>query len=178
MNLQQSSKILEFYSRTGASWENSRTKRAVSSVLRLWDRVVSGSVLINWVTGGQVYSKKNYKPSYFGLKIQECWTATIQWFNTKLHNSPKLDKSWSINAAKSVVCFFKNDFVAALGWIGCAFFPAYGILRLNIVGLSMRTLIIIIVGFLFSMLFILTKVNLIEMIKSSKLLKVLDDIDE
>lgn len=178
MNLQQSSKILEFCSRTGTSWENSRTKRVVGSVLRLWDRLVSGSILIKWITGDDVYHGKVSKPSFFGIKIQECWTSTIKWLNTKFHNNPNLDKSWSVNAVKSVVFFFKNDFIAALGWLGCAFFPAYGILRLNIVGLSMKTLIIIIVGFLFSMLFVLTKVNLVEMIKSSKLLKVLDDIDE
>ncbi|NTU61003.1 MAG: hypothetical protein HGA95_01540 [Caldiserica bacterium] len=178
MNLQQSSKILEFCSRTGSSWENSRIKRVVDSILRFWDRAVSGSIIINWVTGGDVWSGKNYKPSYFGLKIQECWTSTIKWLNTRIHSNPQLENSKSVSSIKTIVHFFQNDFMAALGWIGCAFFPAYGILRLNIVGLSMTTLIVIIAGFLLSVVFVFTKVNLIEMIKSSRLLKVLDDIDK
>ena len=178
MNLQQSSKILEFCSRTGTSWENSRTRRVADSVLRFWDRLVSGSAIINWVTGDQIQQGGNYKPSYFGLKIQECWTVTIKWLNARIHNNQQLKDSKSVHAINSVSIFFQNDFLAALGWIGCAFFPAYGILRLNVVGLSMMTLIIIIAGFLLSVFFVFTKANLLEMIKSSKLLKVLDDIDE
>lgn len=178
MNLQQSSQILEFCSRAGISWENSGTKRKVDALLRFWDRIVSGSAIVYWVTGGSYDLKNNPRQSYFGVKIQDCWTSTIKLLNAKIHKNPELEKSSALHFIRSIVNFFHSDFLAALGWIGCAFFPAYGILRLNIVGLSLTTLIIIIIGFVMSVFFVLSNVVLPELINTSKFLKVLDDIDE
>lgn len=178
MNLQQSSQILDFCSRTGKSWNNSGTKRVVDSFLCFWDRIVAGSIIVGWVTGVNLPSVGNHKPSFFGDKIQECWTSTIGYLNRKFHNNAELEKSLAMNFIKSLVSYIQGDVLATIGWIGCAFFPAYGILRLNIVGLSMTTLIVIIVGFVLSILFVLSKVILSELINTSKLLKVLDDIDE
>lgn len=178
MNLQQSSQTLEFCSRTGISWNNSRTKQVVDALLHFWDRIVSGSAIVNWATGGDSATYNHRKPSYFAEKIQDCWTLTVSILNKRVHTSPELEKSFAINSIKSLANYFKSDFLAALGWIGCAFFPAYGILRLNIVGLSMTTLNVIIIGFVLSVILVLSKVILQEMIATSKLLKVLDDIDE
>ncbi len=179
MNLLQSSKILDFFSRFGASWHNSKTRKAVDVFLRFWDRVVSGSVFVAWLTGDEPFSKRlTQKPSYFAVEIQKCWSSFLGFVRKNFVESEALKSSFITKTGLAIKHYFEDNFLGGIGWIGCAFFPFYGTLRNLFAGSSNFILVFSIVGFLLSILLVLTSVKLTELIKTSRLLKVFDELDQ
>ena len=178
MNLYQSSQTLEFFRRFGSAWEMSVTHRATKAILVFWDRLVSGSIFIYWVTGSDLTKKVTTKRSVFADDIQKCWTSLLTWINKSFITNQTLGQSPILRAIHNFSGFINENLFCSIGWLGCAFFPTYGILRLAFVGISSTLLIVLIAGFILSVILILTHVRLDELISSSRLLKVLDDLDE
>lgn len=179
MNLFQSSKILEFFSRFGSSWQNSRTRKAVDAFLRFWDRMVSGSASVAWLTGDEPFNRKfTHKPSLFAEEIQKCWSSFLGFVRRNFVESESLKASFITKSAMAIKHYLEDNFLGAIGWIGCAFFPFYGTLRNLFAGSSNFILLFSIVGFLLSILLVLTSVKLTELIKTSRLLKVFDELDQ
>ena len=178
MNLSQSSQTLEFFRRIGSAWELSVTHRATRAILGFWDRLVSGSVFIYWVTGSDLPKKITANTSVFADDIQRCWTGLLTWINNTFITNQTLGQSSILKVTHTFAGFINENLFSSIGWLGCAFFPAYGILRLVFVGISSTLLIVLIAGFILCVILILTHVRLDELIFSSRLLKVLDDLDE
>ncbi len=179
MHLLKSSLILDFFARFGISWEFSRTRKLVDGILRFWDRLVSGSLFVSWLTGSDVFPIKiTNKPSLFALEIQKCWQSFLGFIRKASVDNKNLKSSALSTVSSTLRHYFQDHLFSGIGWLGCAFFPFYGTLRLLFSGISTPMLIFVISGFLVSILLVLTNVKLTELIKSSRLLGVIDDLDQ
>jgi hypothetical protein len=178
MNLSQSSQILEFFGRFGQGWTNSRTRRVVDKILAFWDRCVRGSRSISWLTGTDFQKKVSAKESYFAGSIQSCWTNFLSWIEKTFVSSRSMSQSGMIGFIKKAIEYTGNNFLSSIGWIACGFLPAYGILRLQFGNTMIVILIGIIVCLVVSILLLFAKGSVRDLVSGSRLLKVLDDIDE
>lgn len=179
MEITKTSLTIDLLNRIRISYENSITRRAIQAILKLWDKTVSGSLVIGFLTGEDLkLSKVTNKPSFFGQAISSRWSG----FLSKIGKNDIIDSSYRqsgyINFFKSFAQLVTDKPLWIIGWIGLAFLPIYGSLRLLTFGLSLTAVIAILFSIILCVLLTFSNVTLPQIIDGSVFVKFLDGCDE
>ncbi len=179
MELQKNSLFLKALAFVKDTYNRSTTRRAFDGLLRIWDKLVLGSVAVSWVTGKKiVLPKVTKRPSAIGAWCQEKWSMFLIFVGSVFAKdeafsrsklAPLVVQSGKILAERPLWC---------LGWLGTAFLLAYGVLRLLFVGFSLFGVLAVMFGFLFCLLLTFAKNAFWPMWTTSFFIKRLDEIDD
>lgn len=179
MEITKTSLTLDLLNRIQASYDNSMTRKIIQAILALWDKAVAGSLMIGFVTGKDLKLRiLTEKPSFFGQSISAKWSA----FLSKLEKTDNADSSYKqskyVNSIKLFARLIADRPLFAIGWIGLAFLPIYGSLRLLASGLSLAAVIVILFSIALCVLLTFSKVTLPQIIEGSVFVRFLDGCDE
>ena len=179
MNLKQSSLILSIFNWVAKVIQRSVIARIWYKVLNIWDKLISGSVILNWLTGKNSIPKNiSGKPSFLGAYTSLCWTSFLRLIRSQILWNQGLSQSKYLGRIFEFGVEISANPLASVGWFGASFIGLYGILRLQFVGISVTMLVFVVVFFVFFILFTFAKIPLSNIVDHSWILSRLDEIDD
>lgn len=179
MEITKTSLILDFLDRIRASYDNSVTRRIFNAILALWDKLVSGSLVVGFLTGQDLGLRKvTEKPSFFAQSISGKWSGFLANLGRIDSEDSSYSKAKYANFIRLLARLFVDRPLWTIGWTGLAFLPIYGSLMLLTAGLSMNTVILILVFISICILLTFSTATLPQIIDGSVLVKFLDGCDE
>lgn len=179
MEIIKTSLILDFLDRIRASFDNSVTRKIFNAILALWDKLVSGSLVVGFLIGQDLgLMKVTDKPSFFAQSISGKWSGFLANLGRIDSDDSSYSKAKFANYIKLFARLFVDRPLWTIGWIGLAFLPVYGSLMLLTAGLSMNAVILILISILISVLLTFSTATLPQIIDGSVFVKFLDGCDE
>lgn len=179
MEIIKTSLILDFFSRIRVSYDNSTTRKVIQTLLGCWDKLISGSMTIGFLTGADLKLRKvTEKPSFFGQSISAKWSGFLINLEKIDNADSSYKKSRYVHSLKLFATLILERPLWVVGWTGLAFLPIYGSLRLLTSGLSMNAVILILFSMALCILLTFSSSTLSQIIDGSVFVKFLDGCDE
>jgi hypothetical protein len=179
MEIIKTSLTFNLFNRIWISYENSITRKVIQAVLKLWDKAVEGSLVIGFLTGEDLRLRKiTEKPSFFGQSIYSRWSGLLLKIDKIGNDNPSFVQSKFLGNIKIFAELFIARPLWSIGWIGLAFLPILGSLRLLTYGLSLTDVIVILFSIIFCVLLTFSNITLPQIIDGSVFVKLLDGCDE
>ncbi|HOO96187.1 MAG TPA: hypothetical protein PKV16_00275 [Caldisericia bacterium] len=148
-------------------------------LLGFWDRCVSGSLFVGFVTGKELgWRRITDRPSVIGSKLDLGFKRFVGWIEKIFGKDSRFQNSFSVDLVKKLSAYVLESPFHVIGIVGCGFFGTYGIIKLLFVGISKTGLFLVLTMFIVCVLLLFVNVTWSAMIEGSWILKRLDEIDD
>jgi len=157
----------------------STSAKVVEKVMSIWDRIISGSVVISWVTGHELGWKPiSKKPGILGGFFFSIWKKFLGFLRILFGKDSAFQKSFFVKLAKAISSFSIELPFVAVGIFCAGFFGTLGILKMTILGVSLREITVIFACFVVSVLIMFIRVPIKHLFEGSWFLTKLQEIDD
>jgi hypothetical protein len=175
----ENSKTFQFPGKLWSIILDSTSARIVEKVMSLWDKIVSGSVAIAWITGHELGWKPISKKSgIFGGFFFSIWKKFLGFLGILFGKDSVFQKSFFVRLSKAISSFSIELPFVAVGIFCAGFFGTIGILKLTILGVSLREITVIFACFVVSVLIMFIRVPIKHLFEGSWFLTKLQEIDD
>lgn len=160
-------------------YNHSSTRHVFDCLIRFWDRLVSGSLIIGWVTGRQdSFPRVTRKPSMIGGWIQKKWSAFLISVALVFEKKATFSNSKLMVGLVNFGSIITEKPFWCLGWFGTAFLLVYGLLRLLFVGFSLLGVLVVMFSSVLCLFLTFSKKSVWLIWTNSCFIKSLDEIDD